>query len=591
MNFWKIFFGALLAFIVGSFLVILLGVFAFSGLVASFTQPEAPAVSSNSVLSLRLDYDIPEQTKYFPSFGFTPSALRPSVMPGVNDIIQSIQRAKNDPHIKGIYLHSGYFGGGWATALQIRNTILDFKKSGKFVVSYAEVYTQKSYYLCSTADSIYVNPHGAIEFNGLAAQYMFYKKLFDKLGIEPQVFYDGKFKTATEPYRLDSMSAANKLMTSVLINDIQSQMIRGIADSRNMNANQLDSINKNFLVHDAADAKKYGIATQDYYEDQVLDRLRLLLHVGSKDEIHFVSLGDYMKADDDDYMSMPHAKDQIAVVYADGDIVDGKGKSDEIGDSRYATLLRKLRNDDHVKAVVLRVNSPGGSSLASDNIAREVELTKEKKPVVVSMGDYAASGGYYISVLADKIVAQPTTLTGSIGVFGIWPNLQKLLNDKLGLTFDEVQTGKYSDFGTLTRPLRDDEKAIVQNEIDSIYSDFKNIVVKGRSLKPDFVDSIAQGRVWTGTQGLKLGLVDTLGTLDDAVHIAANLAHTSSYSRSYYPENGRGIFHLVHAVSGGKKDATAQTLLGSFYGTLQNLQDLAKLQGIQLKMPSKIDIE
>lgn len=561
-----------------------------AGIFATFSNEEPVTVKSNSVLSLDLDYDIPEQTTYEPFSVFSFSDFDPTLDPGVYDIVKNIQKAKDDADIKGIYLNFGFAGGGMATIEQIRNALEDFKKSGKFVIAYAEIFTERTYYLSSVADKVFVNPKGSIEFNGSNAQYMFYKHLLDKIGVEPQIFYAGKFKTATEPFRLDSMSTPNKIMTSALLDDVHAHIMDKIAASRNIPVAQLDSINDNFLVHTASDAVKYKIADSAWFNDQVRSFIRKQLKIGEKDKINFISMDDYMKTPGNK-PSVSVDADKIAYLIAQGDIVDGKGDKDNIGSAKYVELLRKLREDDKVKAIVFRVNSPGGSALASDAIAREVQLTAMKKPVVVSMGDYAASGGYYISAFATKIVAQPNTLTGSIGVFGILPNMQKLFRDKLGITFDNVETGKYSDFGVPTRPLREDERQIIQNEIDTIYSEFKATVVKGRKISSIDVDSIAQGRVWTGNQGLKLGLVDTLGGFEEAIVMAAHLANSSKYRIVEYPEQKNQWYQFLQMFFDDKNTSALRQQLGIYYPMYEELKELSQMNGVQARMPSVLKIE
>jgi protease-4 len=590
MSFWKIFFGSLFAFVIGTFIVLLLFIAIVAGIASSFSSDESASIKSGSVLSINLNYEVPEQTSYEPLDGFTFSKFTPSITPGIYDIMKNIEKAKNDENIKGIYLNFGYIGLGLGNIDQLRDALVDFKKSGKFIVAYSELYTEKAYYLCSVADKVILNPKGVVEFNGMRAQYVFFKKLLDKAGIQVQVFYDGKFKSATEPFRLDSMSKENELMTSVLINDIHDRVMIRLAESRKMNVHLLDSINDNLLVQNAPDAKKYGLVDETWFEDQVRDYIKEQLKLEEKDKIEFVLLSEYMsvpgKSED-----VSLSTDKIAVLFAAGDIVDGKGSDDNIGSSKYVRQLRKLREDDKVKAIVLRVNSPGGSALASDVIAREVKLTAAKKPVVVSMGDYAASGGYYIAAFATKIVSQPNTLTGSIGVFGIFPNMQKLLQDKIGLTFDGVGTGKYSDFGNVTRPLRDDEKVIIQRGVDTIYKDFKETVVKGRKLDGVIVDSIAQGRVWTGSQALKLGLVDTLGGLDDAIHVAVTLAKSSKYRVVEYPETDKGIFEIVKMFADDQETKAMKEKLGLFYSTFVELQRLSDMSGVQARMPFAMQLD
>lgn len=590
MNFWKIFFGSLLAFVIGIFLVIFIGIALIAGVASSFSDKGTASIKPNSILELNLGYEIPEQTNYIPFAGTSFSDFKPAIAPGVYDIMKNIEKAKEDASIKGIYLHFGYVGTGMANTDQIRNALLDFKKSGKFIVAYSELYSEKSYFLCSAADKVIVNPKGFVEFNGMSAQYPFFKRLLNKVGIEAQVFYDGKFKSATEPFRLDSMSKENELMTLALLNDIHGKLMKSIAESRKMGLTELDSINNNLLVQNAGDAKKYGLVDEVWFEDQVRDYLKEQLKIGEKDKIEMVSLTKYMGVPGKP-QDVTLETDKIAILYAAGDIVDGKGDDDNIGSEKYVKQLRKLREDDKVKAIVFRVNSGGGSALASDIIAREVQLTVAKKPVVVSMGDYAASGGYYIAANASKIVSEPNTLTGSIGVFGIYPNMQKLFEDKLGINFDGVQTGKYSDFGDVSRPMRPDEKLIVQRGVDTIYADFKETVVKGRKLDAKLVDSIAQGRVWTGSQALGFGLVDTLGGLDDAINLAVRLSGSTNYRMVEYPEVDKDIFELFSMIRKQKESKMLKENLGSFYSTYEQMQSLAELKGAQARMPFKLTIE
>lgn len=589
MSFWKIFFGSLLAFVMGTFLLFFIIIAFVAAVATSFSNVEV-AVSPNSVLSLHLDYEIPEQTTYIPFQGLSFSDFKPAIAPGVYDIMKNIEKAKTDPSIKGIYLNFGYVGLGMANTGQIRNALLDFKKSGKFIVAYSELYSEKAYYLCSVADKVILNPKGVVEFNGMSARYPFFKGLLDKVGIQAQVFYDGKFKSATEPFRLDSMSRENELMTITLLKDVHSKVMKDIAESRKIGILQLDSINNNLLVQNAADAKKYGLVDEVWFDDQVRDYLKKQLELTESDKVDMVSLTKYL--------SVPGKKqdvnletDKIAILFASGDIVDGKGDDDNIGSEKFVKQLRKLREDDKVKAVVFRVNSPGGSALASDIIAREVQLTAAKKPVVVSMGDYAASGGYYISAYATKIVAQPNTLTGSIGVFGIYPNMQKLFEDKLGIHFDGVETGRYSDFGDISRPMREDEKLIVQRGVDSIYSDFKTTVVKGRNINATLVDTIAQGRVWTGSQALAFGLVDTLGGLEDAISIATHLSKSSTYRLVEYPEVDKDMFELISMFREGKEQSAIRLKLGPFYSVYEQLQLISAMKGVQARMPFVPDIQ
>jgi protease-4 len=560
-----------------------------AGIASSYTNEEPVKIKSNSLLSINLNYAIPEQTSYTPFEGFSFTDFEPSIAPGVYDIVKNIEKAADDPNIKGIYLHFGFLELGMANTAQLRNALINFKKSGKFVVAYSEIYSEKAYYLCSAADKVALNPKGIVEFNGLNANIMFFKNLLDKVGVQAQVFYDGKYKSATEPFRLDSMSNENQLMTSVLLNDVYDKVMKSIAETRKINLSTLDSINDNLLVQTAGDAKKYGLVDEVWFEDEVRVYLKSQLDLKEDDEINMISLEKYMDVrGKQEQVSLN--TDKIALLFASGDIVDGKGGDDNIGSVKYTELLRKLREDKNVKAIVLRVNSPGGSALASDVIAREVQLAAAKKPVVVSMGDYAASGGYYISAFANKIVAQPNTLTGSIGVFGIFPNMEKLLEQKLGISFDGVTTGKYSDFGDISRPLREDEKLIIQRGVDSIYRDFKATVVKGRKIDPSLVDTIAQGRVWTGSQALEFGLVDTLGGLEEAIVMASRLSKSSKYRVVEYPEVDKDIFELVRMFRDTNETSSLKYQLGSFYSVFEELQHIAALSGTQARMPMTIEI-
>lgn len=588
-QFFKFFFASMLGFIVGGILLLFISIGIISAVVSSLSRQEKTTINPKSVLVLSLNYQIPEKTDENPFHNFNFSTFEPKVEPGLNDILKSIDKAKTDSSIKGIYLNTGLFLSGTATAEQIRNALIDFKTSKKFVVAYAEGYTQKGYYVATAADKIFLNPQGELEFKGLSAQIMFLKGLLDKLGVETQVFYDGKYKTATEPFRYDKMSEPNKEMTKDLLDNIEGHYIQGIATARHISPSKLDSIAGNLLIRDAKDAKAYGMVDDIISNDQVEQYIADQLKLEKKAKISFVTMGKYDETPEHKTGSYDAGK--IAVLYLQGDIVDGEGEKDNIGSDMFLRELSKLRKDDKVKAIVLRVNSPGGSALASDVMWREVGITRDVKPVVVSMGDYAASGGYYISCQASKIVAEPNTLTGSIGVFGLLPNMQKFFNDKLGITFDGVGTGKYSDFGNLTRPMREDEKAIVQGEIDSMYHTFKSKVAEGRKLPLVFVDSIAQGRVWTGSQALKLGLVDTLGDVNVAIHIAAKLANLKDYRVAEYPAEENNYLKMLKAFNDNNDDKMIKGRLGEYYTVFKKMEELVNMKGVQARMPFEFDIE
>ncbi len=583
----------MLGFIVGSVVLMFITIGIFAAIVSSVSTPEKKEASSNSVLTLSLNYDIKEQTVFNPMANFSVFGgvdLSPQL--GLNDILKNIKKAKSDSHIRGIYIDAGTFGGGIATAKQIRDALIDFKKSKKFIVAFADVYSQKGYYLASVADKIFLNPLGAVEWKGLGAQIMFFKGLMEKIGVEAQVFYDGRFKTATEPFRYDKMSGNNRLMTRQLLNSIQHTYVNEISVSRNIDTTMLYRIADSMLIRNAWTAKSYGFVDEIGYSDAAKNYINSKLNNGKDKKINFISMADYKRTPDGDKYSLD--QDKIAVVYAQGDIVDGNGDKDNIGGDKLAHLFEKLRRDDKIKAIVFRVNSPGGSAVASDVIWREVSLTNEVKPVVVSMGDYAASGGYFISCNASKIVAQPNTLTGSIGVFGIIPCTQKLFNEKLGITFDTVGTGHFSDFGNLTRPVSKEEGIIIQNEIDSMYATFKKRVYTGRKLDPVVVDSIAQGRVWTGTQAMANGLVDTLGGIDDAIRIAADLIHSKNYKTTEFPEQDEKWFDILSALDDKKDEEIQMQLknnLGEFYSVFEQVKTISELKGVQMRLPYLMEIE
>ncbi len=589
-QFFKFFFASMLGFAVGSLLLFFLLLAIVGGMVSSAEKSKDVNVKPNSILTLNLDYDITEKTNTNPFSDFNFSNFDLNIKPGLNDILQCIKKAKTDGNIKGIYLQSGMFGAGYASADQVRNALLDFRQSGKFVVAYSEVFSQKGYYVASVADKIFLNPTGLIEFRGISAQITFYKNLLDKLGVEPQVFYCGKFKSATEPYRFDKMSEPNRVMMTDLITGLNNHIIEEVASARKLKIEEVKNVSDNLLIQSASDAVKYKMVDELGYVDQVTKYLREQLKLDEKSKLELLTLNKYRRVPDSEKKSLDDKK--IAVLYAQGEIVDGKGKKDNIGSADLIAQLRKIREDEKIAALVFRVNSPGGSALASDVIWREVQLVKEKMPVIVSMSDLAASGGYFISCGATKIVALPNTLTGSIGVFGILPNIKKLMNDKLGITFDGVSTGKYSDLGTLTRPVRDDEKLIIQRGIDTIYLKFRTRVSNGRNLPMSQVDSIAQGRVWTGQQGLTNGLVDTLGDLNTALFLAAKYAKLDKYRIVEYPKSKDAKFEQLFEMldDSSNDDARMKSTLGALYPYYRQLKMLSTISGVQARLPYELYI-
>ena len=521
--------GGILSLVVLFFLFFII----IMGIVASTADNDKVDVKENSILRITLSENISERSSDNPFEDFDFMSFENNSSVGLKEIIATIAKAKEDQNIKGIYLDVSFISGGLTTVEEIRNALIDFKKSNKFIYAYSEMYTQKAYYLASVADSIYLNPAGLLELKGFNAQYMFFKGALDKLEIEPQIIRVGSFKSAVEPYMQTQMSDSNRLQTNVFMGSIFNHMIANIADARKLNADTVKNIAVELKVRSAEDAVKHKLADALRYKDEVLTKLMSASNRNSLKDLNFIDLKKYIKSAKP---AISTDKNKIAVIYANGEIVGGDGNENIIGSERISAAIRQARLDEQVKAVVLRVNSPGGSALASDVMWREIVLTKKVKPVIVSMGDVAASGGYYIACAADVIVAEPTTITGSIGVFGILFNAQKFFNNKLGITFDQVKTGKYADLGDYTRALTESERFIIQNEVNRIYEDFTMKVALGRNMPIEKVKSIAEGRVWSGIDAKRIGLIDQFGNTDTAIAIAAKKANLSSFRIISLPE-------------------------------------------------------
>jgi len=500
---------------------------------------------------------------------------------------RSIEHAKSDPNIKGIYLDMSMFMAGYGVAREIRQALAEFKTSGKWIVAYSEFYTEQAYYVVSVADKVFLNPEGEIEFNGLAVEVSFFKKLFDKLDIKPQVFRVGDFKSAVEPFMLDHMSAENKLQLNELISDINTVMLNDISSSRNIELDRLREISNKMLVTNTSSALKLGLIDSLYYYDQVQADLRDRLSLKKNDEINFIKYSKYKKS----FSAYSTSKNEIAVIVADGDIMPGKASNGLIGSDTFAEELRKARTNDKVKAIVVRINSPGGSALASDVIWREIKLASEVKPVIASMSDYAASGGYYLAMACDTIVAQPTTITGSIGVFSVLFDMSSFLDSKLGITFEEVKTGEIGEMVTVTRPLTSVEKAIWQKRTEEIYEAFTRKAADGRGMSVEALKKIASGRVWTGAQAKQNGLVDVLGNFEDAVAIAAGKAGVSAdYKMRFYPVQKSFIQELIIGMEENAETKAMKATLGDHYSSYQQLKKLKSLQGAQTRMPFELMI-
>jgi protease-4 len=597
----KQFFGSLLGAIIGVVLATVVAVFIIIGAISSaFSDDKVVIVKSESVLEIALDGPIVDREPNSPFAKF--AGLDNDKKMGLDAIIDAIHRAKEDDKIEGIFLNTQDVDGGMASVEEIRVALLDFKESKKFIYAYGESFSQKGYYLASVADRVYLNPQGGIDFKGIGAEIMFFKKMLEKLDINVQIFRHGKFKSAVEPFDLEKMSEANRLQTMTYISAIWNQMLTGISAERKVSVDELNKIATNLSIRTAKDAVSYGLADDLMYYDEVLDALKNKLEKKDTEKITLITLKKYIEAGDNplsgDEEVVP-SRNKIAVIYAVGSIEGGDGDDETIGSERIAQAIREAREDSSVKAVVMRVNSPGGSALASDVIWREVTLCREAKPFVISMGDVAASGGYYIACAADVIVAEPTTITGSIGVFGLIPDAGTMFSEKLGITVDTVNTNKNAGIGSVFRPVNELEAEVIQQGVEEVYLTFITRVADGRGMTTAEVDSIGQGRVWAGTDALRIGLVDTLGTLDDAIDIAARRANLGSdYRIKQLPEQKDPFEDFLNGddedVKAKLTEAFVVQQLSVFkeqYFVFRRSQILLNAKGVQARMPYDLIIQ
>ncbi|HEY2721950.1 MAG TPA: signal peptide peptidase SppA, partial [Chitinophagaceae bacterium] len=538
-SFFKIFFASLLSLIIFTLIVF----FLLLGWVAGITAKSSPNVEAKSVLVLDLSQNFKEQFVESPLSAL--SSNDEIDVPGLYDVVRLIQKAREDKNISGIYIVANSNPNGFASSEELRNALIDFKKSKKFIISYGDVISQKAYGVASVADQIYLNPAGMLEWVGFNVDYVFLKGALDKLEIEPQIFYAGKFKSATEPFRTDRMTPENKLQTTEWLGNLYKYFLKDVSMSRNIDTSTLFNLANDAKIQTTKDALDNKLVDGLKYDDQVKDEIKNKLGLGKYDKINFISINKYAKAGS----FKKHGEDGIALIYAEGDIIDGStDQRGVIASENYMKLIRKARLDRSIKAIVLRVNSGGGSALASDNIWRELSLARQEKPVVVSFGDVAASGGYYMSCAADSIFAEPNTITGSIGVFGIIPNLESFFKNKLGVTFDGVKTAQHADAGVF-HPLSDNEKQMIQKSVEMTYRQFKERVADGRKKDTAFIESIAQGRVWSGNDAIGIGLIDHFGGLQEAVDCAARLAKTNDYRLREFPEPQNILDRIFHTSS------------------------------------------
>jgi protease-4 len=583
----KSFFKIMFATMLGIILLNVLFLFIAIGIVSSVSKEKDVELKPNTVLHIKLDQTINDRSSNNPFENFNFSNFTTEKTMGLTDILENIEKATKDDNIQGIFLDVSSIPAGLGTIEEIRNALRKFKESGKYIYAYSEMYAQSTVYLTSIADQIYMHPMGYLELKGMRAELMFFKGVLEKIGVEPMVFKHGKFKSAVEPFISDKMSDSNRQQISVYMGSIWNHITAGIAAGRNVEQSLILAYANELRIQNAEDAQVVKMVDGVKYRDEVLEIFKDKTGSEKIDKINFVTLGEYNKVKS----SKDRGKgDKIAVVFAEGDIVDGKGESDNVGSETFTAAIRKARLDDKVKAVVIRVNSPGGSALASESIWREIEETKKSKPVITSMGNVAASGGYYIACNSDVIVANPTTITGSIGVFGLLFNVKKMLNEKLGVTVDTVKTSKYADFMSPTRPITDAEGAIIQNRVEEIYDNFITRVAEGRKMDKAMVDSVGQGRVWSGVDAKRIGLIDEFGGLERAIEIAAEKAGIDKYRITQLPERKDFLTTLISEMQTESESKMLEKMFGDSYRQIIQMSNAKSLGNYQARMPFYIEV-
>lgn len=585
-----------LATIVGFLIVNIILFFIFFGIIGAIaSMGDKPAeVANNSILKIKLESNIPDRASTNPFDNINFMTFKPTKAIGLNKILESIRKATKDNRIKGIYLEltdiqSNF--GALATVEEIRNALKEFKESGKFIYSYSNLgYSQKSYYLATMADSIFVNPETPLLLTGMGGNSFFYKNLLDKIGVQAEIVKVGKYKSAVEPFTQTEMSEANREQVETYLNSLWGNILKGISQARQISTDTLTWLTNNLEFRTPEVEKAYGLYDGVVYEDEMISILKKRCGIEEDGSLYYTSITDYQKVVVPEDMTV--SKDKLAIIYAQGSI--GMEESNSVIGPELAQTIRKARKDDNIKAIVLRVNSPGGSALTSDIIWREVELATKEKPVIVSMGNVAASGGYYISCAADTIVADPMTLTGSIGIFGQFFAGEKLIKDKLGITSSVVKTNDHSDFGggyplplpISSRPLTDYERNVLQKFVEKGYETFLNRVATGRQMTRDEVHAVAQGRVWTGKDAKKIGLVDVLGGMNEAIKIAATKAGLDKYNIVEYPTEKNPFEELFSGFSSSIRTSILKNELGAYYETFINLKEIMNTQqGIVARVP------
>ena len=587
----KSFFKYLLASVLG---VIIASLILFFILIGTFTamiavQDKPVDIKANTILLLKLDQPINDRKPSFPIINYSFSSFGADSRLGLNDILNNISKAKDDENIRGIYLQLSGLQTGIATVEEIRNALIDFKKSGKFILAFSDTYTQGSFYLASVADRLYLTPGGSVNFIGLSADLVFFKKTLEKLEIEPEIIRHGKFKSAVEPFMYDKMSPENREQIRHYVGSIWDYMVQQISESRDIPVEKLNQFADSLLLWNNQKAIAYKIIDAAIYKDQVLDTLARLVDIEQSKNLEFISHHKYLRVPKTG-TNKGYSKNKIAVIYAEGDIIPGEIGEGFIGSETLARTIRGARQDSSIKAIVFRVNSGGGSALASEIIWRELELARQVKPVIASMGDVAASGGYYIVAPADTIVASPNTITGSIGVFGLLVNAQGFFNNKLGITFDVEKTNAWSDFASMNRPLSGTERIVLQNMVDDTYHTFVNRVSEGRDKGYTDVDKIAEGRVWSGINARELGLVDVLGGLSTAIDIAAEKSGIDSYRIVELPKLEDAFTQVMKELTGDIRERIIRQELSEQYNHYRYLKNLLKSDRIQARLPFEISV-
>ena len=577
--------GFLITFVIVIFLAI--GMIAS---IAKFSSRDAVDVEQHSVLHLTLSTEVVDRGGRNPFESFDFMSMTPSRAIGLNELIDNLKKAKEDENIEGIFLDLSFLATGWGTVDEIRQAIADFKESGKFVIAYGESMMQSAYYLGSTADEIYLHPEGLLDFRGINAELAFIKNMLDKLGIEPQLIRHGEYKSAGEPLFREDMSRENREQVLAFISAIWNNVTADIAESRGLTINHLNEVADGVKTRNAVSALEWNMIDGIAHRDEILDIIRERSGLAEDEEPRLVPFGKYTRAPKPKSMIAPRSRDRIAVVYGSGNIISGQGSDRVIGSERIAKAIRDARKDEAVKAIVFRINSPGGSALASDVILREVVLAAQEKPVVASMGDLAASGGYYIACGADFIMASPNTLTGSIGVFGMIPNMKEFFNDKLGITFDNVKTNEFADLWSVSRALTQAERRLIEGEIAQVYETFIGHVAKGRNMPVSTVDQLGRGRVWSGTEARQNGLIDEFGGLNDAILKAAELAEMESYRIVEYPIRKDFLTQIMEDF-GGIRERRIQDQLGPAYQYYRQLQGAQQMTGILARLPYDIILD